>query len=441
MCGIVGLAGDLRHGDNKVFRNLLIFDQLRGDHSTGVFALPLATEGKTLKQVGPPNNLWDFDESDSFNNAGVLKGAFKTLIGHNRFATMGELTVENAHPFSYSHITGVHNGTLKNWRTLEGGKDLDIDSKTVFNHIAEKGIKDLWSKMHGAASLVWWDDEEKTLNFIRNSERPMHIAKIKDRKAIVWASEPWMINVACSRSGVELEESGPVSTDVHKHYKFKPEGTSCNLVSIEKLDHFVPVYTPRENWFGFPTRYSLFNVSKADKHNPLLSTFSYKTEKADKKLVNLEFIFDTARVVPNGGYYLRGFLLSDPDQRVEIIPQNRHEYDSLLGAINEEIFKNVSRWRVKKDGTYVISSSHIRMVDYLLDKKEEGGDVIDEEDNVVSFHQSASDTEKKQVTCVSCSNLIPEDEVALTFFSGINNHVCINCQEDESVKEYLYGFA
>ena len=63
--------------------------------------------------------------------------------------------------------------------------------------MATNGLDDTISKLDAAFALVWVNREEKTLNFIRNKERPLAFARL-DNGAFVWASEremlEWIIN-------------------------------------------------------------------------------------------------------------------------------------------------------------------------------------------------------------------------------------------------------
>lgn len=207
MCGIVGVAGWIGQAEAKMFRTMLLWDTVRGLDSTGVLAVGLPKDEIIVeKDLGGPTNLWDYGGSKIFTSLRVPKTTFKVLLGHNRAATIGDITVDNAHPFTYGKITGVHNGTLRLWADLDPDNKFNIDSKALINGIAEHGIAGAWSKFSGAAAVVCYDSEEETLSFVRNSERPLTFAWSSDRRTLFWASEAWMIRMSAERHGIKLEQ-------------------------------------------------------------------------------------------------------------------------------------------------------------------------------------------------------------------------------------------
>lgn len=131
----------------------------------------------------------------------------KVFVGHNRAATAGDVVDKNAHPFvGYTEnartVVGVHNGTLQGWDRDK----FKVDSDWAIDKIAsekEKAFKDI----SGAYCFVWYDqDDETTLNILRNSERPMFLAFIKNQDRMVFASEYQMLYWLAARNNIELEE-------------------------------------------------------------------------------------------------------------------------------------------------------------------------------------------------------------------------------------------
>lgn len=205
MCGIVGVAGDLSHSGRKAFKLLLMLDTIRGPHSTGV----VTVKNKDVnidKYLGTP---WDFfpRATERFTKGTPDHGA-QILIGHNRYATLGGITADNAHPFNHGNIYGVHNGTL----TYSGQKNVDpdnkfgTDSEAIMYQLDKIGLVETYKKLIGAWALVWYDKSEKRVNFIRNKERPLYYAISEDGKMLFWASEDWMIDQACYTHGIKLRE-------------------------------------------------------------------------------------------------------------------------------------------------------------------------------------------------------------------------------------------
>lgn len=210
MCGLTGVAGKIGKKEEDIFRDLLVVDALRGTDSTGIAVVSSQFDVKIAKQVGNPYELFD---TKSYDRA--LMGLNRVLIGHNRWSTVGVSNRANAHPFQYDHITGAHNGTLKNKGTLLNGNDFAVDSQALYNHIAKEGLKSAITKADGAWALTWWDANEKTINFLRNQERPLWMVRSDDGKTLFWASELWMLEGVLDREGIKYGDSHLVEKDFH----------------------------------------------------------------------------------------------------------------------------------------------------------------------------------------------------------------------------------
>lgn len=206
MCGIVGVAGWIGQNESKMFRTMLLWDTIRGLDSTGVMAVDFTNHVIVEKDLGGPTNLWDYNDSKIFNALKLPKTTHKILLGHNRAATIGKVTVDNAHPFTYGDITGVHNGTLRQWDDINPGKQFSIDSKALINAINEHGIVEAWRLFSGAAAVVAYNSKTNELMFARNDERPLTFAYAADKRTLFWASEAWMIRLSAERFGVKLEQ-------------------------------------------------------------------------------------------------------------------------------------------------------------------------------------------------------------------------------------------
>lgn len=202
MCGIVAVFGNVTVNAEKAFKDMLIFDQVRGDHSTGMASVPKSTAGPIIaKAIGAPSELFD---TGAYTKA--LAGSHRLLLGHNRYATQGKVNKANAHPFTCGSLTGVHNGSLRNYTGLDGYGQFDVDSQVLYNHIANHGLRDALEHTYGAMALVWWDENKETLNFYRNNQRPLWFASTEDRQMGFLASEPWMISVAAARNSIKVSD-------------------------------------------------------------------------------------------------------------------------------------------------------------------------------------------------------------------------------------------
>lgn len=216
MCGHVGIAGKIGFQEEKMFKQMLHLDVLRGVHSTGVAAIGKSNDA-LVKQVGGPIDLFDMK---TFDNA--LRPSNNVLIGHNRAATKGKVNKANAHPFDHGNIVGAHNGTLTKQSLLPDHNDFGTDSENIMHSLNVRGVDWTIKNLAGAFALVWYDRSDTTINFIRNKERPLCFAYSEDRKSLFWASEAWMITVAAHRCEVDVGKVYSLDTGKHMKVKIEP---------------------------------------------------------------------------------------------------------------------------------------------------------------------------------------------------------------------------
>lgn len=236
MCGLVGVFGDIKFNEEKAFKTLLALDVIRGKHSTGVAGMSFA--GYRVAKAGL--NAIDFMDLKEFGD--VMKPINKCLMGHNRFATVGAINDQNAHPFEFEHIIGAHNGSLQGgWKSFHNGAQAAVDSEALYSEMNENGVDTLWGKLQGAAALTWIDKRDKTLNFLRNSQRPLFYVTANKGKTLLWASEDWMLYVAGGREGVVLDGK-PHELTVNTHITFKLPEKFDGVVtsSSRKVEPYVP---------------------------------------------------------------------------------------------------------------------------------------------------------------------------------------------------------
>ena len=181
MCGIVGYKG-LKKAQNVLSEGLSMLEY-RGYDSAGI-AYFNNGKIKITKSLGTIKNLKEKINYDDESHIG---------IGHTRWATHGNVELDNCHPHKVGKITLVHNGIIENYGEIKeflinkgynfvGQTDSEVACALIdYNYNLEndmlKAIKNTINKIIGSyAFLILNDDETSTIYATRNNS-PLIVAK------------------------------------------------------------------------------------------------------------------------------------------------------------------------------------------------------------------------------------------------------------------------
>ena len=260
MCGLVGIAGDLTPKHRAAFKDLLIFDTVRGLDSTGLATVPCTdkVQDSTIFKAAVPGP--SFIRDNKFEKS--LQLSDQAWIGHNRAATVGGINPFNAHPFTTTNLVGAHNGTIpySAQKKIKDYQSYGTDSEALLNHICQEGPDKVLSKIHGAWALVWYDFDKQRMFFIRNDERPLSYVMSEDNKSLIWASEIDMAFAAAYRNGIQLKDEY-VDFEEDTLYEFNPFATnSVNLTAPRPVQTIKPAKAPVTTYYS-GNNYTSFTTS------------------------------------------------------------------------------------------------------------------------------------------------------------------------------------
>lgn len=159
MCGLLAIISKKSIGflekDFKFFTEAIYVNAVRGQDSTGIFSI---TEKGNIHLIKDNIKSSNFIETTDYKN--FLKDniySSRILVAHNRAATKGNVTAENAHPFLYEDTVLVHNGTIQNHQSIA---NTATDSEALTQKIAKTDHKSL-EEIHGAYALIYYKAKEK----------------------------------------------------------------------------------------------------------------------------------------------------------------------------------------------------------------------------------------------------------------------------------------
>lgn len=211
MCGLVGMVSKRSSGflmpQMEFFTQGLTCDSVRGTDATGVFFIDKKNKGEVLKQAVPAGIFVETDAYSKWKDRAYQSA--RIMVGHNRWKTVGENSSKNAHPFVEKPIILVHNGNIRDHKNHDA--NVEVDSHAAAVVLSKNEDVEALKKLDGAIAFIWYNLQTKTLNFFRNSQRPLHIAE--DNDGLYFASEEGMLSWLLKRNKINYDKLKEVPTE------------------------------------------------------------------------------------------------------------------------------------------------------------------------------------------------------------------------------------
>ena len=344
MCGLVAMhtiekSGFLNYNKDE-FKNLMVLNSLRGIHSTGLAGVDSSEKGNEIdivKAVGSPYSLFTYNHTETFLNRVITR--YKTVIGHGRYATHGEVNAKNAHPFKEGHITLAHNGVIRNFYGLKDHakhKDITVDSHLIAKLFEDEGELDILSKIEGAYVLLWYNELDNTFNVARNGERPLAVGQQVDRNTLLFASEMTSLKWNEERNSTPLKNLREVPE--HTLFKFYNDNIEPEIIPYKPYERPVYSYTREANVYllaGHDYDYDILKPSYNNNNKKSSVSKITLTSNASNEDKTLEQIQTEA-----------GLLKIGDDVVTEILNYDETETSIIVYGINDNypnvIFKAIS---------------------------------------------------------------------------------------------------
>lgn len=218
MCGQVGIIFGAKERSSEeqtylewLFIYLLLLSERRGPFATGIGWLKSDGSHSIFKRPIPaPEFVREQGFADTLSK---IDSDTTWLAGHTRWPTRGSVEhISNAHPIRSGAVIGTHNGTIFNADELFARFNLprfaEVDSEIIFRmtdadldngKIAVAKLKKRLMLCRGQISAVMASKLDPRTLIVIKGNMPLELRYHPEHHVIVYASDPWYLDVALSR--------------------------------------------------------------------------------------------------------------------------------------------------------------------------------------------------------------------------------------------------